>query len=138
MSKLYTDNLAPSNSHSPSGIEGNGVRGGGGGYGAHSLDHHLQGRRLPRQIGNQAQRQRPLRPSLSSECSWDLQLVGSPYAKRLRRKVLHLILGERDLAFNQARQSPSRGGGGDLAIPTSRVSSDGRVERSPLVIHFTC
>ena len=44
-------------------------------------DHHPQRRRLPRQAGKRAQRQRPLRPSPSSEHSWDLQLVGSPCAR---------------------------------------------------------
>ena len=43
--------------------------------------HHSQGRRLPRQAGERAQRQRPLHPSPSSERSWDLQLVESPCAR---------------------------------------------------------
>ena len=40
-----------------------------------------QRRRLPRQAGKRAQRQRPFRPSPSSERSWDLKLVGSPCAR---------------------------------------------------------
>ena len=41
-------------------------------------NHHPQRCLLPRQAGKQAQRPRPLRASPSSECSWDMQLVGSP------------------------------------------------------------
>ena len=53
-------------------------RGGGGGaiVVLISQDHHPQRRRLPRHAGKRTQRQRPLRPSPSSERSWDLQFVG--------------------------------------------------------------
>ena len=43
-----------------------------------SQNHHPQRRRLPRHVGKRAQRQRPRRPSSSSERSWDLQFVGPP------------------------------------------------------------
>ena len=46
-----------------------------------SQDHHPQRRRLLRHAGKRAQRQRPLRPSPSSERSWDLQFVG-PHCAR--------------------------------------------------------
>ena len=46
-----------------------------------SQDHHPQRRRLTRHAGKRAQRQRPLRPSPSSERFWDLQFVGPPCAR---------------------------------------------------------
>ena len=52
------------------------------------------------------------------------RLVGSSCARRLRKEALHLLLGQRGLACNQARRSPNRGGKRDMAIRTSTASSD--------------
>ena len=90
-------------------------------------DHHPQRPRLPHQANKQAQRQRPHGPCSSSECPWDLQLVGYPCVRLLRREDLHLILGERDPACYRARQSPSRGRERGPAILSGPDSSDGGV-----------
>ena len=100
-----------------------------------SQGHHPHRCQLPYQAGLQAQRQRPLRPRPSFECSWDLQLMGSSCARLLRRGALHLILGEIGPACNQVCQSSSerrkRG-------PAVRLSRDGGVKNLPLVIYFAC
>ena len=75
-------------------------------------DHHPQQCRLSGQAGKQARRQCLFHPSLSFECSWDLQLVESSCVRRLRREALHLILGERGPAYNQGCRSPSGEGKG--------------------------
>ena len=68
----------------------------------------------------------------------DLNLVGSSYARRLRQEALHLILGERGSACNQACRPPSGGREGGQAIRPSPDSSDGSVENSPLTIYSAC
>ena len=52
-------------------------------------DHYPQRGRFPHQASKQAQQQRPLCPSPSSQYSWNLQLVGSFCGKR--REALPLI-----------------------------------------------
>ena len=81
MSKIYTDNLARSNSDSARGIAGRGVTMQAIGPDLSNINGHYYNK-----FGHykndcaefKAQRQSPLHSSPSSEGSWDLQLVGFP------------------------------------------------------------
>ena len=106
----------------------------GGKCGAHAKSHHPQRRRLPRQAGKQAQRQRPLRPSPSSECSSDLKLARSSCASDSDEKpCISFSAREVQLATKPAKAR--------VEGPTIRPgpdSSDGGVENSPLAIYSAC